>query len=330
MRMWQKSFSSGRKTPRKNNLTHIPVLLDQVLEYLLVDPDGTYIDTTVGGGGHSEGILKKLSSKGKLIGIDRDEDALRYSKEKLEKFSHKVSFFKVNFGDLSPFLIDLKINDISGFLFDLGLSSLQLENPERGFSYLKEGPLDMRMDTSQTEKALDVVNQYSAYELSKIFFQYGEERYSRPIAQEIVKRRKKEKIKTTKQLKDAIESKVNPKYRIKSLSRIFQAIRIEVNDELQELEKGLNSAVGFLRPNGRICVIAYHSLEDRLVKFTFNRLSKGCICPPEFPKCICGREALKELEILTKKPIRPETEEIERNPKARSAKLRVAERSALT
>jgi 16S rRNA (cytosine1402-N4)-methyltransferase len=329
MRMWQKSFSPGRKTPRKNKLTHIPVLLNQVLEYLLVDPDGTYIDATVGGGGHSEGILKKLSSKGKLICIDRDEDALRYSKKRLEKFGHKVSFFKVNFGDLSPFLIDLRINNISGFLFDLGLSSLQLENPERGFSYLKEGPLDMRMDTSQTKKALAVVNLYSAYELSKIFFQYGEERYSRPIAQEIVKRRKQEKIKTTKQLKDAIESEVNPKYRIKSLSRIFQAIRIEVNDELQELEKGLNSAVGFLRPNGRICVITYHSLEDRLVKFTFNRFSKGCICPPEFPKCICGKEASKELEILTKKPIRPETEEIERNPKARSAKLRVAERSAL-
>jgi len=328
MRMWQKSFSPGKKTPRKNNLTHIPVLLNQVLEYLIVDPDGTYIDATVGGGGHSEGILKRLTPKGKLICIDRDEDALRYSKERFKKFGPKVSFFKVNFGDLSPFLIDLRLNNISGFLFDLGLCSLQLENPERGFSYLKEGPLDMRMNTSQTKKAFDVVNQYSPEELSKIFFEYGEERYSKSIAKEIVKRRKKEKIKTTTQLKEIIESKVNPKYKVKSLSRIFQAIRIEVNDELKELEKGLNSAVDFLKPGGRICVVSYHSLEDRLVKTIFNRLSKGCICPPEFPKCVCGRESTKpELKILTKKPIKPEKEEIEKNRKAKSAKLRIAEKS---
>lgn len=307
-------------------LVHVPVLLKEILKYLLTDPEGVYCDASCGGAGHSEAMLLKLAPKGRLICCDRDELALEYCKKKLKKFKGKVIFQKVNFKNIASYLKDLKIDKVTGFLFDLGMSSIQLDGPERGFSYSVDGPLDMRMDLSQKKKAFDVVNFYPLEKLIEIFKKYGEEKRAKLIAKAIVEKRKKVKIKTTKQLRDLVQSKVNPKHTIKSLSKIFQSIRIEVNDELNELKEGLNQAIKFLRPNGRLCVISYHSLEDRLVKSTFKLYSKGCICPPTFPKCVCGGKKL--LKILTKKPLVPEKLEKEKNPRAKSAKLRVCEKLA--
>lgn len=312
------------KRSRIGTIYHYPVLSEKVIEYLITDRSGIYIDATLGTGGHAEAVLEELNEGGKLLGIDRDSDSLKISKERLRRFGKKVDFFNQSYSHLPEILKSQNLKMISGVLFDLGLSSYQLENPERGFSYSIEGPLDMRFDQSEGTKALDVLNEYPAEELTRIFREYGEERFSKKIAQAIVQNRRIKKIKTTKELKDIVKSILKMKGDIKTLSRIFQALRIEVNDELSELKKGLDAGIEALVPGGRVCVISYHSLEDRIVKNKFSELAKGCICPPNFPVCICGGK--KELSILTRKPVVPGEKEIEENPRARSAKLRVAEK----
>lgn len=315
--------SPRRSISRNEDLfVHIPVLSSQVREHLLVDPDGIYFDATAGTGGHAEVILSELGSRGMLIGIDKDREAVEFAKNRLKKFKGKFRCAHLSFSDIPRLLDELKIKRVIGFLFDLGVCSLQLDKPERGFSYLREGPLDMRMDQNQRFSAYQVINGYPLKDLIRIFKEYGEERFSSPIAKAILRKREKEKIKTTYQLREIIESVINPRHRIKSLSRIFQAVRVEVNRELDELKKGLDGAVEYLASGGRLCVISYHSLEDRLVKTRFSELSRGCICPPDFPVCTCSARAT--LRILTRKPIRPGEDEVKDNPRAKSAKLRVA------
>lgn len=303
-------------------MTHIPVLLSEVVKYLIVDKSGVYLDATVGEGGHAKAILSLLDQRGKLICADRDDQALKNAKINLAEFAAKVTFRKLRFSRIAEYLKESDIQAMDGFLFDLGISSSQIDNSERGFSYTMDGPLDMRMDQSQTKTASDVINSYSRENLIEIFFKYGQEKQSKTIAQAIAIARKKSQITTTGQLKDIVESKINPKYRIKSLARIFQALRIEVNQELEELKQGLKTAMEFLKPNGRLCVIAYHSLEDGIVKNQFRQFSRPCNCPPYFPTCGCGQK--KMLDIMTKKPITPSVEEVKTNSRSRSAKLRVA------
>lgn len=297
---------------------HKPVLLDDVLENLITDKSGTYLDATVGYGGHSLGILDRLNPEGKLIGTDRDQEALSVAKKNLKKFENQVTLAQVNFSQLEGFLRQQNISPISGFLFDIGMGSWQIETEERGFSYLKEGPLDMRMDRKQALTAYDVVNRYSEEKLVWIFKNYGEERFAKKIAG--VLKNNKAEIKTTADLRKMVEKVVRVNV-IKSLARVFQALRIEVNQELEELKKGIETAVKFLKPQGRLAIISYHSLEDRIVKESFRQLAKGCKCPPTLPVCICG--AKPELKILNKKPIVPSEKEKKSNPKSRSAKLRV-------
>ena len=316
--------TSPRRSISRNekSFVHIPVLTSQVKKHLLIDPEGIYFDATLGTGGHAEVILSDLSSRGMLIGIDKDKEAIDFVQNRLKKFRGRFKCAQLSFSEIPRFLEKLNIRKVSGFLFDLGVCSLQLDKPERGFSYNMDGPLDMRMDQNQKITAYEVVNDYPFKDLVRIFKEYGEERFSSAIARAILKKRERQRLKTTSQLKEIVESVINPRYRIKSLSRIFQAIRIEVNQELDELKKGLDFAVNYLLPAGRLCFISYHSLEDRIVKAEFSRLSKGCVCPPDFPVCVC--KAKMVLKIITKKPIKPDKDEIEKNPRAKSAKLRVA------
>jgi len=309
---------------RIGTIYHNPALREKVIEYLITDRSGTYVDATLGTGGHAEAILEELNERGKLLGIDRDSDSLKISEERLRRFGKKVDFFNQSYSHLPEILISQNLEMISGVLFDLGLSSYQLENPDRGFSYSTEGPLDMRFDREEGRKAAEVLYEYPGEELFRIFKEYGEERFSKRIARAIVKNRKIKKNESTKELKDIVKSISKTKGDIKTLSRIFQALRIEVNDELSELKKGLDAGIEALAPSGRICVISYHSLEDRIVKNRFSALAKGCTCPPEFPVCTCGGK--KVLKILTRKPVIPDEKEIEENPRARSAKLRAAEK----
>ena len=297
-----------------------------MIEYLITDKSGIYIDATLGGGGHSERILEELNEGGRLLGIDRDEDSLKISQKRLRRFGKKVSFFQQSYSQIPELLKNLNLDKIDGILFDLGFSSYQLDDPERGFSYSSKGPLDMRFDQNESKKAEEVVNKYPVEKLSQIFKEYGEERFSKRIAQAIVQNRRVKRIKTTQALKDIVKSILKTRYDLKTLSRIFQALRIEVNQELSELKKGLESGIEALGLSGRICAISYHSLEDRLVKNKFYELSKGCNCPPDFPVCVCGGK--KTLQVLTRKPVIPEKEEIRENPRARSAKLRAAEKIA--
>lgn len=310
------------KRSRIGTIYHKPVLKEKVIEYLITDRSGIYIDATLGTGGHAEAILEELNEGGKLLGIERDSDSLKISKERLRRFGKKVGFFNQSYSHLPEILKSQNLENINGVLFDLGLSSYQLENPDRGFSYSIEGPLDMRFDRGEGRKAADVLNEYPVEELTRIFKEYGEERFSKRIAQAIVLNRKVKKVESTKELKDIVKSILRTKGDIKTLSRIFQALRIEVNDELSELKNGLDAGIKALAPGGRVCVISYHSLEDRIAKSKFSELAKGCTCPPDFPICTCGGK--KELKILTRKPVIPDEKEIDENPRARSAKLRVA------
>jgi 16S rRNA (cytosine1402-N4)-methyltransferase len=314
------------KKSKTGTIYHNPVLKEKVIEYLITDKSGIYIDATIGCGGHSEGILEELNEGGQLLGIDKDEESLNISRERLGRFGEKARFFQQSYSQIPELLKSLNLDKIDGILFDLGISSCQLDDPERGFSYSSKGPLDMRFDQSESKKAEEVVNEYSVEKLSQIFKAYGEERFSRRIAQAIVQNRKVKRIETTQALKDVVRSILKTRNDLKTLSRIFQALRIEVNQELFELEKGLDSGIKALSPGGRVCVISYHSLEDRLVKNKFNELSKGCSCPPGFPVCVCGGK--KTLQVLTRKPVIPEKEEIKENPRARSAKFRAAEKIA--
>ena len=314
------------KKSTAGTIYHKPVLKEKVIEYLITDKSGIYIDATLGGGGHSERILEELNEGGRLLGIDRDEDSLKISQKRLRRFGKKVSFFQQSYSQIPELLKNLNLDKIDGILFDLGFSSYQLDDPERGFSYSLKGPLDMRFDQNESKKAEEVVNEYPVEKLSQIFKEYGEERFSKRIAQAIVQNRRVKRIETTQALKDIVRSILKTRYDLKTLSRIFQALRIEVNQELSELKKGLKEGIEALSSGGRICVISYHSLEDRLVKNKFNELSKGCSCPPDFPVCVCGGK--KTLQVLTRKPVIPEKEEIRENPRARSAKFRAAEKIA--
>ena len=305
---------------------HQSVLLMPAVEALAIRPDCIYLDGTLGGAGHSYEIASRLTT-GRLIGLDRDEVALAAARERLKPFSDRVTLVHSNFQALSAVLDDLGIAKVDGMLFDLGVSSPQLDDKERGFSYMADAPLDMRMDRSEGLTAYDVVNTYDQESLKRILYTYGEERYAPKIAAAIVKRRAEKPVETTLELAELIRAAMPPqalREKQHPAKRSFQAIRIAVNDELTAVERMLASAIDRLNPGGRLAVITFHSLEDRLVKSAMQEAAKGCICPKEFPVCVCGRTP--KVKILTRHPIVADEAELAENPRARSAKLRVAER----
>jgi 16S rRNA (cytosine1402-N4)-methyltransferase len=301
---------------------HLPVLVKEVVDNLVTENSRIIVDATVGTGGHAEAILSRRLVK--LIGMDRDPSALQITQNRLSRFKDRIGLVQLCFSQIEEYLSSLKIKEVSGFLFDLGLSSLQLDTPERGFSFQSDGFLDMRMDQSQSKNAFEVINHYPVSQLNQILFRYGQEKFSKKIARAIVHRRNKNPITTTFQLKEVVESVIYPPFRIKSLARVFQAIRIEVNDELDQLKKGLDQAVRLLMSGGRLCTISYHSLEHQLIKRKFKSESRGCICPPRLPVCACGAQAT--LRIITPRPLTPSPEEKRSNPRSRSARLWVAEK----
>ena len=303
------------------SIVHIPVLYEEVLSWLRPHSGGWYIDATVGAGGHAKGILVASEPDGRLFGLDADPDALSFATKILEPFADRIILQAANFRQIGAEAGAFGIREVDGILMDLGVSSRQLDVGDRGFSFGQEGPLDMRMDRSQGQSASDLVNTLSEAELADILWQYGEERHSRRIARAIVAARP---LTTTGQLANLVARTVGRRERIHPATRTFQALRIAVNDELGALRDALPQARDLLRPGGRLAVIAFHSLEDRLVKQFFRQESRDCICPPELPICACQHEAT--LKVLTSKPVRPTADEIVRNPRSRSARLRVAER----
>jgi len=308
------------------DMTHNPVLLHECIDALDIKPDGIYVDGTLGRAGHSTEIAKKLKN-GRLISIDRDQAAIDAAQKKMEIFGDKVTFVHDDFRNLKQILLELRIDKIDGILLDLGVSSPQLDDASRGFSYMADAPLDMRMDRSANLSAYDVINGYDEASLRRIFFEYGEERYSSKIASNIVKAREIKPIETTLELVDLIKAAM-PAAALREkqhpAKRCFQAIRIAVNDELGALSQVLEDAIDCLSITGRIAIITFHSLEDRIVKKSYNEQVNPCICPPSFPVCTCGR--VPKLKLISRKPILPTAQEIDENPRARSAKLRVAER----
>ena len=308
---------------------HKPVMLDECIDYLNIRANGIYVDATLGGAGHSSEILKRLGPNGLLIGIDQDQDAIRAAGQKLEKVQTQGRYvlYHTNFENIREVIGMQKLKAVDGVLMDLGVSSHQLDEGERGFSYQQDAPLDMRMNKSERMDAAWVVNNLGREELTRIIREYGEEKWASRIAEFIVKSREVQKITTTGQLVDIIKAAIPAAARREGphpAKRTFQAIRIAVNRELEVLEKTLREIIGFLNPGGRLAVITFHSLEDRIVKQIFKDKAQGCVCPRDFPQCVCGRTP--EIRILTKKPVTPSKEELDRNPRARSAKLRVAEK----
>ncbi|MGN0671583.1 MAG: 16S rRNA (cytosine(1402)-N(4))-methyltransferase RsmH [Anaerovoracaceae bacterium] len=306
---------------------HTSVLLDETIEGLDIKSDGIYVDGTLGGGGHSSVICSRLSEKGILIGIDRDRDALAAASERLKQYSCTRHYVQSNYSDIKNVLEKLGIDAIDGAVLDLGVSSFQLDNAERGFSYMNDAPLDMRMSQEDTFTAYDVVNGYTKDELAGIIRKYGEEKWASRIAEFIVKFRKKKPVESTFELVEIIKAAVPAKARRDGphpAKRTFQAIRIEVNDELGQLRRACDEFCDVLAPGGRLCVITFHSLEDRIVKECFKRRVNPCTCPPEFPVCICGKTA--DVRKITGKPVVPGEEELEHNHRARSAKLRIIEK----
>jgi 16S rRNA (cytosine1402-N4)-methyltransferase len=308
------------------NFSHRSVLLEEAVEALNIRPDGVYVDGTAGGGGHSFAIASRLEN-GLLIAIDQDENAIAAASARLAPLGERAKVVRNNFSNLNDVLELCNINEIDGLLLDLGVSSHQLDEAERGFAYQNDAPLDMRMDRRQSKTAYDVVNTYSQEELKRILFTYGEEKFSGRIAAKILAAREKKPIETTGELADLIKSAIPAAARDGGhhpAKRSFQAIRIEVNAELDVILPAIESAVSHLRPGGRIAIITFHSLEDRLVKQAFARLASGCTCPKDLPICVCGKKPL--VKVISKKPILPGELELEENPRARSAKLRVAEK----
>lgn len=306
---------------------HVSVLFDECMEGLNIKPDGIYVDGTLGGGGHSSGICEQLGPNGTLIGIDRDRDALNAASKRLEKYNCNKIFVQSNYSDIAQVLEELEIDEIDGALLDLGVSSFQLDNPERGFSYMNDAPLDMRMSQDDSFTAYDVINDYDKKELTNIISKYGEERWASRIADFIVKARADKPLESTFELVDVIKAAIPASARRSGphpAKRTFQAIRIEVNDELGQLERAVEEFCDVLAPNGRLCIITFHSLEDRIVKDIFNQRANPCTCPKEFPVCVCGKKA--DIKKITGKPIVSSDEELEDNPRARSAKLRVAQK----
>ena len=305
---------------------HVSVLLQECLDGLDIKPDGIYVDGTLGGAGHSGKIAERLTT-GRLIGIDRDPVALKAAGERLSPYGDKITLVHSNFCEIAQVLQDLNISGVDGILLDLGVSSPQLDDAERGFSYMADAPLDMRMNSQDTLTARDVVNGWSQEELKRILYTYGEERYAPQIAAAICRRREEKPIETTLELVDVIRSAMPPaalREKQHPAKRSFQAIRIAVNDELGSVEKVMRDAVPLLNPGGRLAVITFHSLEDRIVKTAMADASKGCTCPPSFPICVCGKKP--KVKLVSRKPITASDEELTENPRSRSAKLRVCEK----
>lgn len=302
---------------------HVPVLLHETLDGLNIKPNGIYVDCTIGGAGHSLEIAKRLSNNGRLIGLDRDPDAIAVATDRLNGYN--ATILQRNYSQIKEALEYLNIDSVDGILMDLGVSSHQLDTAERGFSYHYDAPLDMRMSQSGMS-AFDVVNQYSYEQLSKILFEFGEEKFSNKIASNIVKTRESQPIKTTLQLAEIVKNSIPAKFKREKnpCKKTFQAIRMEVNGELEHLSIGLDDAFSSLKSGGRLAIITFHSLEDRLVKQRFASLCKGCTCPPDFPQCVCGKKPLGKL--VNRKPIEAQPSELEQNNRSRSAKLRVIEK----
>lgn len=311
---------------RNSQLEHVPVLLREAIDFLAPRPGGMYVDGTLGAGGHAEEILRRSAPDGTVIGLDRDAEAVERSRERLAPYGERAVARQANFRDMDRVLADLGVQAVDGVLLDLGVSWFHLKTPERGFSFLQEGPLDMRMDRSGGRTAADLVNRLPREELMRIIREYGEEQKAGAIARAVERARARGPITSTTRLADIVSSVFPPRLprRIHPATRTFQALRIAVNDEVESLREGLQRADRVLRPGGRMVVISFHSLEDRVVKQLFSSWAKGCVCPPRVPLCVCGRRPA--VKILTKKPVLPSEEEVGRNPAARSAKLRAAEK----
>lgn len=306
---------------------HKSIMLAETIESLCIKPDGIYVDGTLGGGGHSLEIAKRLQGGGRLIGIDQDGDAIEAAKERLASFADRVTIVRSNYADMKNVLHTLSVEKVDGILLDLGVSSYQLDNGERGFTYREDVDLDMRMDKRQEKTAKDIVNTYSEMELYHIIRDYGEDKFAKNIAKHIVLAREKAPVETTGQLTEIIKAAIPKKVRAVGghpAKKTFQAIRIELNHELDVLKGHLEEMVDLLNDEGRLCVITFHSLEDRIVKNIFRTCERPCICPPEFPVCVCGRKS--KGRVITRKPIVPGKKELEENSRAKSAKLRVFER----
>lgn len=306
---------------------HTSVLLKETIEGLKIKPDGIYVDGTLGGGGHSFEIAKRLNDNGRLIGIDQDEAAILAAGERLKDFGDKVIIVRSNYRNALSVLHDLGIEKIDGMMLDLGVSSYQLDTQERGFSYRYDAPLDMRMDLRQTLTAKDIVNGYSETELFHIIRDYGEDRFAKNIAKHIVMARAKKPIETTGELNEIIRAAIPAKMRAEGghpSKRTYQAIRIECNKELEVLKESLEELIGILNPGGRLCIITFHSLEDRIVKTAFKKAENPCTCPSSFPVCVCGKKS--QGKVITGKPVLPCEEEMESNPRSKSAKLRIFEK----
>lgn len=307
---------------------HTSVLLNETIEGLNIKPDGIYVDGTLGGGGHSFEVCKRLGAKGSIIGIDQDAAAIKAAGDRLKDFGEKVTIVRSNYCEMKSRLHELGIDKVDGIILDLGVSSYQLDTAERGFSYREDAPLDMRMDTRQSMTARDIVNDYSERDLYRVIRDYGEDKFAKNIAKHIVIARAKEPIETTGQLTEIIRAAIPMKYQKKSghpAKRTFQAIRIELNRELEVLRDSLDDMIELLNPGGRLCIITFHSLEDRIVKSAFKKNEHPCICPPDFPVCVCGK--VSKGSIITRKPILPSEEELEHNSRSKSAKLRIFERA---
>ena len=305
---------------------HISVLFGESIDALNIKPNGIYADGTLGGGGHSHGILSTNDSC-RLIGIDQDKEAIAAAKERLKEFDGRVTFVNRNFSEIKDILSELDIDEIDGAVLDLGVSSYQLDNAERGFSYMHDAALDMRMNTSSPKSAYDVVNSYSCEELTRIFYDYGEEKWSKRIAEFICEKRKIKPVETTFELVEIIKAAIPKKVRMEGghpAKKTFQAIRIEVNQELTVLKESLDTMIDHLNPGGRICVITFHSLEDRITKIKFRENENPCTCPPDFPVCVCGK--VSKGKVITRKPIIPSEEEMTENKRSKSSKLRIFER----
>ena len=309
-----------------SQFSHFSVLLDECIENLDIKPDGIYVDGTAGGAGHSSKIAERLDG-GLLIPIDQDEDAIKVITERLAPYGDRVKIVRDNFSNIKNVLDELNIERIDGLLLDLGVSSYQLDTAERGFSYMANAPLDMRMDNRAARSAYNVINEYSADELKKLIYEFGEERFAPKIVAGIIKARESSPIKTTGELVEIIKSSIPSFARredLSSVKRVFQAVRIEVNKELDVIAPTIEAAVNKMNVGGRIVIITFHSLEDRIVKQTFASLASGCTCPKDFPVCVCGNRP--KVKIITKKPILPNSEELAVNSRSKSAKLRVAEK----
>ncbi len=308
---------------------HVSVLLEETISNLNIKPDGIYVDGTLGGGGHALEVCRRLSDKGRLIGIDQDEEALKAAGERLAEYRERVTLIHSNYCDMAAQLHAIGIEKVDGILLDLGVSSYQLDNADRGFTYREDAPLDMRMDRTQELTAYEVVNTYDENSLYRVIRDYGEEKFAKNIAKHICRARAEKPIETTGELIDLIKAAIPAKMRATGghpAKRTFQAIRIEVNRELEVLENSLDDMIDLLNENGRLCIITFHSLEDRIVKNLFRKNENPCVCPPEFPVCVCGRKS--KGFAVSRKPIIPTEEEIEVNSRSKSSKLRVFERNS--